>query len=178
MLASFRGFHFRGAVRSCASWPARPRVPWLAGRVEAEQSYSAVFAKREAIQTQTPNSHIAANKDCRFLPSVTLGNRNRSVQLGHFTKSSFCIVILRGFAHQSRIDDEQISAPVVLEQFNCSLNHIGKTRLLASLLDLVGECEIFIGESAKKFRTPPDWNRLQFCFGADDVEAVVTQLKQ
>src|SRR6202022_2280208 len=159
-------------------WTRRPSDPWLSRGIEAQQRDSAVLAKWKTTQAHAPDRDIPANNDCRSLPGITSRNCNRAVQFRRFTKRSFPVVIPRRFAHQSRIDQEQIPAGIVLQQFNRATHHVRKAGLFASLFELVRKREFRAAKSTEKFRTAPCGNRFQFRPRAHDVETVAAQFEQ
>ena len=61
---------------------------------------------------------------------------------------------------------------------NRSPDHVGKTGLLPSLPNLIGESEIIIIENAEQLWSSPGGNCFQVCAGSDDIESIATKLKQ
>ena len=82
------------------------------------------------------------------------------------------MIFLGRLAHQPGVNDEQVSAGIVLEQLDRAPRHVGQTGLLTVFFDLVGKREFVLAEHAKKLCVFPGRNCFQLGACLHDVEAI------
>src|SRR5439155_20904169 len=88
----------------------------------------------------------------------------------------FRIVRFGRFSHTTRVDDEQVTTLIELQQLNRTPDHVGQSGFVIPS-GLIATA-ISVRKRSEKFRPPPHRNGLQFGSGPDYVETALPQFYQ
>src|ERR1041384_2430661 len=158
-----------------SSSPGKPRFSrW----VQPQERDAAVVAERESVQRQPTERDISANDECRSCASIVLSRCNRTIQLGCLTKCPFRVVLLRSFAHQASVGNQQVTPGIILQHFDRASHHVAQTRLLAALLDLIEESEFRMGKRTEELGPSESRYPLELGACAHNFETIAPQVEE
>src|SRR2546423_1862652 len=121
-------------------------------------------------------SDIAADDNARFFPGVSTSHRYRAVQFQGFGEGMFRIILFCRFSHQPRIDDEEISAAIVLQKFDGAPNHVGKARLLISRFEVIAVGKLHFRKTTENFRAAPRRDGFDLGLCSSQIKALAPDL--